>query len=143
LITRRFEIFASGPAEPDQVWALVGNPRRLPEWTDVEGVERVDAEPIEVGSQLVVRYAGQISTWEVTTFQPRLLEAVTSLERGRLGIGVRVLADPVGSRVVLAAAFAAADRMAAAGFLLLAGPRLRRRFDRWSQGAVGARIERG
>lgn len=138
-MTTRVEIFAIGQAQPDEVWALVGNPRRLPEWTDVESVEQVDPEPVVVGSQLVVRHDGQTRSWEVTTFRPRLLEAVTALPRGRLGIGVRVLTDPIGSRVVLAGAFARADRLSGLGFLLVGRPRLRRRFDQWSQQAVRER----
>lgn len=138
-MTRRLEIFAAGWAKPDDVWALVGNPRRLPEWTDVEAVEKVDPEPVEVGSQLVLRHGGQAQTWEVTTFRPRLLEAVTVLPAGRLGVGVRVLTDPMGSRVVLAAAFAPADRLASLRFLVAGRSRMRRMFDQWSQGAVQAR----
>lgn len=139
---RRLEVFATGRAQPDEVWALVGNPRRLPEWTDVTAVEKVEPEPIEIGSRLLVAHSDATQMWEVTTFQPRLLEAVTTLERGRLGIGVRVATDPLGSRLVLAAAYAPADRMAGLRFALAGGPRLRHRFDRWSQAAVRPRSGR-
>lgn len=135
-MTIRFEVFAAGTAAPGEVWALVGDPARLPEWTDADAVE-VEG-PLAPGATVVTRDRGRRLAWTVSTLEPRLLELATDLPDGRLGIGVRVLRDPLGSRVVLAGGLDPATRRARWSFRLLGAPSLRRRFDRWSQRAVRA-----
>jgi hypothetical protein len=138
-VTVRFELYAAGPPRPEDVWALVSDPRRLHLWTDAETVV-VPAGPLARGTTVTTEDGRRELTWTVTTLESRLLELTTALPRGRLGIGVRVLRDPLGSRVVLAAAFAPARRAARLGFLLLGAPSLRRRFDRWSTAALRAAV---
>jgi uncharacterized membrane protein len=132
-VTARFEVYAAGPADPERVWALVGDLRRLPEWTDADSVEELDAGPPAVGTTFVTRVGGRRLGWRVRTLEPRLIEAATWLPGGVLGIGVRVVAgEDGGSRVILAGAYAPNSRRSSLRFSLSGGPRLRRRFDRWS-----------
>lgn len=137
-MTVRFEIYAAGPGRPDDVWTLVSDPRRLPRWTDADTVEPPE-EPLARGNRVVTGDGGRRLTWTVRTLESRLLELVTELPGGSLGIGVRVLGDPLGSRVVLAAAFAPRTRAARLRFLLAGAPALRRRFDRWAAAAARGR----
>lgn len=139
-MTIRLEVFAAGSAAPDDVWALVGDPRRLPEWTDADTVELTGS--LEPGATVVTRDAGRRLVWTVATVEPRLLELVTNLPGGRLGIGVRVLRDALGSRVILAGALDPASAQARWKFRLSGAGKLRRRFDRWSQHAVRAQPPR-
>jgi len=131
------ELYAVGVTPPEQVWALVGDPRRLPEWTDADSAEV--SGPVAVGTVLTTRDRERVLEWRITTAQERLIEAVATLPRGELGIGVRVTRDPYGSRLIMAAGFTPADRGAALGWLLLGGPAMRRRFDRWSRAALRPR----
>lgn len=131
---RSLELYAVGGAPPDQLWALVGDPTRLPEWTDATSVEV--SGPVAVGTTLTTRDAERILEWRITTAEQRLLEVVTTLPRGELGIGVRVARDPYGSRLILAAGFTPADRVADLGWFLRGAPALRRRFDRWTRAAL-------
>jgi len=135
-VTLRFELFAAGPGRPEDVWALVGDLRRLPEWTDAERVEVRGDRPDEAGGAVATSEGDRRLEWTVTTRERRLVELSTSLPQGRLGLGVRVLPDPLGSRVVLACAFSPTTRAARFRFLLVDGPALRRRFDRWASSAV-------
>lgn len=133
-MTIRFELFAAGPARPEDVWALVGDLHRLPEWTDAARVE-VHGERLSP-SAVVIAEGDRSLEWLVTTWERRLLELSTSLPSGRLSLGVRVLPDPIGSRVVLACAFEPASLAPGVRFRLLGAPALRRRFDRWACSAV-------
>lgn len=135
-MTVRFEVYALGRGDPDEVWDLVSDLRRLPEWTDADRVEDLAPGPVAVGTTFATRVAGRRLDWRIRTLDRRLIEAATFLPAGVMGIGVRVLADAAGSRMVLAGAFAPADRRSALRFSLLGGPDLRRRFDRWSPRAL-------
>lgn len=135
-MTVRFELFAAGPARPEDVWALVGDLCRLPEWTDAERVEVHGDRPDEAGGEVTTAEGDRRLDWTVTTRQRRLVELSTTMPRGRLGLGARVLPDPLGSRVVLACAFDADTRASRFRFWLIDGPALRRRFDRWASSAV-------
>lgn len=135
-MTIRFELFAAGPARPEDVWALVGDLHRLPEWTDAERVQVHGDRPDEAGGAVSTAQGARRVDWTVVTRERRLVELSTTLPQGRLGLGVRVLPDPLGSRVVLACAFHPATRTAGVRFRLLGAPDLRRRFDRWASSAV-------
>lgn len=130
------EQYALSVATPDELWLLVGNPRRLPEWTDADEVSEVDPEPPAPGGRFVTRVGRNRAEWTVNNFEPYLFEAVTAVSDGRLGIGVRVLADRSGSRLVLAGAYRPAGRAARLRFQLVGCRRLRARFDRWSAAAL-------
>lgn len=121
-------------APPDAVWAVVGNPRRLPDWTDVTGVESVNPEPVQVGTEVVTVGDDGVRSWLVTTAEPRLLELEADTPRGRFGLGCRVALDQRGSRLILAARLDASGLRAQ----LLEGPALRRRLDRWCNAALEA-----
>ncbi len=136
LRTARFEVYASGPGDPAAVWDLVSDPHRLPEWTDATAVEDLGPGPVAVGTTFAVRVGDRRLDWRVRTLDRRLIEAATFLPSGVLGIGAQVFPDAAGSRIVLAGAFAPADRRSALRFSLLGGPDLRRRFDRWSPRAL-------
>ncbi len=155
-MTFRFEIYAAGPARPEDAWALVGDLSRLREWTDVERVEfsgpqarpeggrRQTREPQfpgagEAGTGVVTHERGRRLAWTVSTREQRLVELVTTVPAGELGIGVRVVPDPLGCRVILAGVFAPATRAARLRFAVLDGPALRRRFDRWATTAARSR----
>lgn len=132
----RIELYATGAATPEDTWAVVGNPRRWPEWTDAERVEQVEPEPVEVGTRVRVAADGQLLDWRVTTIEPRLLEATTETGRGRLSLGVRVVRERDGSRLVVVAAYEPAGRVASWRVRLFDAPALRRRFDRWTRTAL-------
>lgn len=125
-----FELFAAGPASPEALWAVVGDPTRLPEWTDVEAVEQAP-DALAEGAQVIVRAGGATWTWQVVTCTPRLWEARTATPAQRLGIGARVVREANGSRLVLAGEVAPAGLRAR----MLTVPRLRARFDRWARAA--------
>jgi len=131
---RSLEQYAVASAPPEEIWGLVGDPRRLPEWTDATSVELSAA--VAVGTVLTTRDGKRVLEWRITTAEQRLLEAVTTLPRGELGIGVRVVRDPNGSRLILAAGFTPGDRFSDLGWLLLGGPAVRRRFERWTRAAL-------
>lgn len=133
----RFELYATGNARPDDAWAVVGNPRRLPEWTGVDRVERVTPEPLRVGTEVVVVADGRRWVWRVVTAEARLLEAITETPRGPLSIGLRVAGDPLGARLVVAGAYQPPGGVATMRVRLRDLPALRRRFDRWTHTALG------
>lgn len=129
----RFEMFASGTVAPDALWAVVGDPWRLPEWTDVESVAHVRPDPPQVGTQVETVEAGTVRLWRVVTREPRLFEMTTTTERGDLAIGCRVVRDNRGgSRVILAAGLERTGLRTR----LLDVPALRRRMDRWAHNAL-------
>lgn len=133
-MTARVEVFATGAADPARVWEVVGDLRRLMDWTDAEYVEA--SNDIQPGTEFVTIDHGRRLRWRVVTFEPGLIEAVSDLPLGRLGVGARVTRDPAGTRVVLAGAIdSARGRLRAR---VLHAPALRRRFDRWCRAALRA-----
>lgn len=141
-MTTRFELFATAPVDAEATWAVVGDPWRLPEWTDATAVVSVDPEPLEVGSELVLAVGEQRQRWRVTTVEATLWEAMTELGRRRVGIGVRVVRELDGTRLVLAGAVRSAGRAPALRERLWLAPALRRRFDRWAPAALRAASDR-
>ncbi|MEX2100873.1 MAG: SRPBCC family protein [Acidimicrobiia bacterium] len=131
----RYELFAAGSASPDDLWGLVGEPRRLPEWTDVRQVE-VGAEPLVVGTAVTVREDSQTLHFTVTTLEERLIEGIADTERGRIGIGIRVVRDPLGSRLILAGFHEPAGALDRWRVRLATAPAVRRRFDTWAERAL-------
>ena len=129
----RFEMFATGSVKTDALWALVGDPWRLPEWTDVESVAHVRPEPPQVGTQIETVEAGTTRLWRIVTSEARLFEMATTTERGGLTIGWRVVRDARGgSRIILAAGVDGAGVRAR----LFDVPALRRRMDRMAHRAL-------
>lgn len=135
-MTVHVELYATATTPPEHVWAVVGDPRRLPEWTDVDGVERVEPDAVDVGTEFVTVAEGQRRRWRVVTADARLLEATTNTALGPLGVGVRVVRDPLGARLILAASFEPAGRVRRLRARLVDAPGLRRRFDRWTRAAL-------
>ena len=126
-------MFASGSVASDALWAVVGDPWRLAEWTDVESVADVRPEPPQVGTQIETVEAGTMRMWRITTRESRLFEMTTTTERGRLDIGCRVVRDNRGgSRIVLAAGLERSGLRTR----LLDVPALRRRMERWAHTAL-------
>lgn len=131
----QFELFASVPCAPARLWELVGDPDRLPEWTDAEELTVRPEPPLTVGSRFATIDRQRRLTWVVITSEEHLWEAKTDdCPCGRLGIGVQVTADPHGSRLVLAGMLEPASSMLRAR--LVDVPRLRTRLDRWSAAAT-------
>lgn len=140
------EAFAVARCSPDALWALAGDLSRLPEWTEAEEV--VDAPAIPgVGDRFTTRDGVTERNWVVITSGPHLLEAKTDHTAcGRLGIGIRVVPDPLGARLVMAGLLdpqppgtseGGATRLRRTGVARLRDlPRLRTRLDRWTDKAV-------
>lgn len=153
-MTARVEVYAAGSSTVEQTWAVVGDPWRLPAWTDTERVLSVDPTPLEIGTEITLVEAGRRRSWRVITAETQLLEAVSDLgadaegsgnpehdgkgDVGQIGIGVRVVADPAGARVILAGAVRRDGLLGAVRARLVDVPALRRRFDAWSQAALRA-----
>lgn len=131
----RFELYATGGAAPEHLWAVVGDPHRLPEWTDVDAVEQVHPHPVEAGTEVVVVMGGRQLAWQVVTAESWLLEATTEQDGTRFHVGLRVVREPRGSRLVVAVALGAGGSRAWR-LRLFDAPALRRRFDRWTQRAL-------
>lgn len=132
----RVELYATGSAPPEDLWAVVGDLRRLPEWTDAIGIEHIAPMPVEVGTEIVVREGGHSRVWLVRTVEPRMLEVTTETSRGLVGLGVRVVRERSGSRLVLAGALHPSGMTATVRARVLDAPALRRRFDRWIRTAL-------
>lgn len=130
----RFELFASGRAWPEQLWTLVGDPRRLPEWTDAELVEAAPEPPLEVGAAFTTVADGQRLTWRLVTAEPRLLEVDAPTPCGRVSFGWRVVREEAGARLVFAGSLEPAGSTLRARLVHL--PALRRRAERWCSRAV-------
>lgn len=127
----QFEVFTSVPRPPASVWAVVGDLRSLPRWTEVTHVEDAPPPPPERGARFVTVDERQALTWVVLTSEERLLEVKTDeAPCGRLGLGVSVTADELGSRLVLAGLLDPSCSTLRARTVEV--PRLRRRLDRWA-----------
>ena len=129
-----FEMFAQTSTSPDRLWSVVGDVHRLPDWTDAEEVRLT--EPLEEGAVVGVRVGEVWREWTILTLGARIWEARAETDSGRLGIGTRVAADPRGSRLVLAGGLEPRGSRLRARALTV--PRLRSRFDRWTQAALSA-----
>ena len=131
-MTLTIDQYAEYVAPAERVWAVVGDPRRLREWTGVDLLE--PPERWEEGAQIVTGDPGP-RTWTVISVGQRGVELVGDTPRGRLGIGVRVIAAGAGAagcRVVFAARLDPSGPTLGARLRDL--PSLRRRFDRWATG---------
>jgi hypothetical protein len=131
------ELYATGSAAPAAVWALVGNPCRLPEWTDAEHVEDLSAETPAVGMTFVTVAAGQRLSWRLVTAEDRTLEAVAAAPFGELAVGVRAaMTQGGGTRLVLVAHLDHPGGLRGLRIRLGLGATLRRRMDRWAHAAL-------
>jgi hypothetical protein len=133
----RFELFAAGTAKPETLWALVGDPRRLPEWTDAEAVEAAPEPPLAAGATFTTVTGGQRLEWTLFTVEQRLVEAAADTPLGRVAFGARVVRQTGGARLVLAGAVDPPPGLAARlRARLVTVPALRSRLDRWSHQAL-------
>ena len=126
------ELYQVSGRSPEQLWQVVGDPWRLAEWTDAERVDSVEPQPVTVGTRITTAQDGDERVWRVITLEPRLLEMTAETNRGLLGVGIRVVRDPLGSRLIMAAQLAATGLRAQ----MVDGPALRRSLDRWCSAAV-------
>jgi hypothetical protein len=132
------EMYAVSRADPQALWDLVSDLWNLAAWTDADEVTSVEPEPVAVGTQVVTVEDGGVRTWRVVRVSTAIREIATDLEQGTLTIGFRVVRDPLGSRLILAAGLEPRRRV---GFLrgrLVEVPALRRRLERWSAAALDA-----
>lgn len=132
----RVELYATGNAPPEDVWAVVGDLRRLPEWTDADRVEQIRPTLIEVGTELVVVAGQRTLRGQVITVEPRVLELTVETPRGPVDFGVRVVRERAGSRLVLAGMLHPTGVMRTLRARAVDAPALRRRFDRWTRNAL-------
>jgi hypothetical protein len=133
----QFEMYSTVPCAPDELWALVGDLRRLPEWTDADHVHAAPEPPVEVGARFATETRGDRLDWVVITSLERLVEIKTDdLPAGRFGVGVSAVPDPLGARLILAGMLDPARSTLRARLVDL--PALRARLDRWSDLAVRA-----
>jgi len=131
----QFEVFTSVPRPPETVWAVVGDLRSLPRWTDVEHVEDAPAAPPERGARFDTVTRDLRLSWVVLTSDTHLLEVkADDTPCGRLGLGVSVAPDGPGSRLVLAGLLDPSCSTLRARTVEV--PRLRRRLDRWAARAT-------
>ncbi len=134
----RTELYAVSTASTDDLWAVVGDPWRLSEWTDAERVESVTPDPVELGTEIVTLEEGAVRTWRVVTKQNRLLEIATDVDNGRLTVGFRVVRDTRGSRLIMATGLDPTVKIGPVRTRAVELPALRRRLDRWSAAALQA-----
>jgi hypothetical protein len=126
-----FELFTAIPVAPDVLWTLVGDLRRVPEWTDADRVIGAPEPPLEVGARFTSVDAGRELRWVVITSAERLWEVKTDDGPcGRFGVGLRVAPDPIGSRLILAGLLDPAGSRLRARMQHL--PALRARMERWA-----------
>jgi hypothetical protein len=134
-MTLRFEMFAAGPVKPEDLWAVVGDPRRLSEWTDAERVEHAPEPPLTTGTAFATVDGRRRLEWRLITVEQRLIEAVSQTPIGQVAVGARVVREPGGARLILAAAIDPAGSRLRARLLHM--PALRGRMDRWVHRALG------
>lgn len=127
------------PAEA--LWEVVGDPRRLPEWTGLSAPLRISADaapdaPLDAWQpDVVARVRDDQAERQVRVVTARrgVVEVTTDAECGRVGIGVRVVGEanrPGTSRLVVVGRLDPTRSAVRARALDL--PRLRRRFDAWA-----------
>ena len=132
------EMYAPTAADADALWAVVGDPWRLPAWLDVDEVTSVDPEPVEVGSEIVAVSNGALQTWHVLTVRHKLLELTTDTPDGRFSLGYRVVAQKPGCRLVMAAGLEPTRKVGGMRARMVELPALRKRLDRWATRAIHA-----
>ncbi len=138
------EVYAVGRMTGAQLWAVVGDPWRLPEWTDADAVRAVDPEPVEVGTAIATVEGGAARTWRVTTEARWLREMSATTDAGELALGYRVVRDPLGCRLILAAGLEPGAGRGRRSLLrslrarVVDAPMLRSHLDRWSGAALRA-----
>jgi hypothetical protein len=136
----QFELFTAVPVSPERLWALVGDLRRVPEWTDAERILHAPEPPLEVGARFTTVDGGRELRWVVITVANRLIEVKTDDGPwGRFGVGVRVAPDPVGSRLILAGLLDPAGSRLRARLRHL--PSLRARTERWADLALRRAVD--
>lgn len=135
------EQYAEYLVPADALWEVVGDPRRLPEWTGLSVPLRISAdpapeEPLDAWRSDVlarVRDGEAVRQLRIITARRGVVEVTTDAECGRVGIGVRVVGDPNRpgtSRLVVAGQLEPTRSALRARTFDL--PRLRRRFDAWA-----------
>jgi hypothetical protein len=132
VVSLEIDQYAEFVVPPETLWAIVGDPRRLHEWT---GATVVDP-PTEwaADTSVTVRDGGTRDdserVWQVISVGQRVVEVHSETACGQLGIGVRVIGAPPGSRVVFVALLE--PNGGALRARLRDAPALRRRFDGWA-----------
>ncbi len=96
-------------APQDQVWAVMSDVARWPDWTaSVTQVERLDGGPLRVGSRVRIRQPRlPVAVWTVTALEPARSFTWESAAPGLLSVG-RHRVDATGhdtSRVTLSLAW--------------------------------------
>lgn len=90
-------------ATPEQVWAVMADIERWPEWTaSVERVERLDEGPLRVGSRARLKQPRfPPVVWEVTALEPGRAFSWTARNVGVTSIGEHRIASPPGEPVTV------------------------------------------
>lgn len=139
------EQYAEYLAPAGVLWSIIGDPHRLPAWTDASRVEFAShaGKVSQWFEGLNVTVHGRSSTtWRVISAGQRVVEVSGMTSCGQLGLGARVIEIPSshgppgaqgrfqGARLVLVARLEPSRSVLRARVLDL--PAIRRRFDRWS-----------
>ena len=131
----RVERFAATSAGADALWAVVGDPERIPDWTDADSVELV-GEAV-AGGRVAVRVGDRRTDWRLLTYADRTWEIERHGRIGWIGLGARVVDEGGRARLVLVGSLdpsASASRWRARVVEL---PRIGAMLDRWASAAVG------
>ena len=102
--SRRFATSIEIAASPEEVWDVLSNVVRWPEWTEsVSRVELLDAGPLDLGSRArITQPRLPVTVWEVTEFAPGVSFTWVAKRTGITTVaGHHVIADARGGTTVV------------------------------------------
>lgn len=126
------ERFAASVAGADALWEVVGDPARIPEWTDADRVEVLD-EPVP-GARVAVHRRERRTDWRLLTYGARAWEIERHGRVGWIGLGAKVVDEGERARLVLVGSLEPAGSRWRARVVEL--PRIGAMLDRWACAAV-------
>ena len=126
------ERFAASVAGADALWAVVGDPVRIPEWTDADSVDVLgEAAP---GTRVAIRLGERRTDWRLLTVGDRAWEIERHGRVGWIGLGAKVVDEGERARLVLVGSLEPAGSRWRARVVEL--PRIGAMLDRWACAAV-------
>ena len=126
------ERFAATSSGAEALWAVVGDPARIPEWTDADRVEVIG--DVQAGARVAIVMGERRTDWRLLTFTDRTWEIERQGRLGWVGLGARVVDEGERARLVLVGSLdPSASRWRARVVEL---PRMGAMLDRWATAAV-------